>query len=363
MKLNNKKTISACLILLILIISGIFFYNYNLHNTLKEKKQLTKKDSINISESKSGFFLGTYINIKIYGNKDDKIFDNCFSILKNIENKMSVNISSSEISKINKKSNNLEIKVSPETFYVIKKGKDYSKLSKGNFDISIGPLVNLWAINSDNPKVPSKQEIQEALSTISYNDILLNESKNTVKLKKQNMKIDLGGIAKGYAADKLTKYLEKEGIKSAILDLGGNIYALGNNSKDKPWKIGVQAPLEKRGEYLGILNISNKSIVTSGIYERNFIKNNKTYHHILSPFTGYPVENSLISTTIVSNKSIDGDALSTAIFSLGIEDGLKLVESIENIDAILVNDKKEVFTTSGFKENFKVTNTDYKIKN
>lgn len=362
MKFNKQKKLTIILCLSIIAICFILVYNHRFSISSRENTS-NAENNISSYKSKSGFFLGTYINIKIYDNPNDELFNNVFSILKDIENKMSVNLPNSEISRINKKSGESETKVSPETFNVIKKGKFYSQLSKGNFDISIGPLVKLWGIGSNHAKLPSLEEIKTAKNKICYDHILLDENNSTIKLKNKGMQIDLGGIAKGYAADKVAEYLTEKGIKSAILDLGGNIYALGNNPNNDAWNIGIQNPMEPRGEHLGILSINNKSIVTSGVYERYFEKDGKKYHHILSPFTGYPVENSLVSTTIISDKSIDGDALSTTIFALGIEDGLKLIESLKNVDAILVNNKKEVFITSGLKINFKITNNKYKIKN
>lgn len=354
MKFKKKyKSIKILLLTATLLISACVFRYLDLN---KKSNQVTPN-------SKSGYFLGTYINIKIYDNATDKIFDNVFSILKDVENKMSINISTSEVSRINENSGQVAVKVSPETFSVIKRGKYYSNSSKGSFDISIGPLVKLWGIGSDHAKLPSPVEINNAKSKINYNDILLDENNCTVKLKNKDMIIDLGAIAKGYAADEIVECLKSNGINAAIIDLGGNIYALGNNPKKDSWSIGIQNPIESRGEPLGILNINNKSIVTSGVYERFFEKNGKKYHHILSPSTGYPVENSLISTTIVSDKSIDGDALSTTLFTLGIENGLKFIESIENVDAILVNSNKEVYITSGLKDKFKITNNEYKIAN
>ncbi|MBI6875204.1 FAD:protein FMN transferase [Clostridium aciditolerans] len=353
MKLTKKK-IAVTLFFIATFSILIFGFKY---------LDLDKKSKTTSPQSKSGYFLGTYINIKIYDNPSDEVFNNVFDILKDIENKMSINISNSEVSRINQNSGQVAVKVSPETFEVIKKGKYYSDLSKGNFDISIGPLVELWGIGSNHARVPSSAEIEDAKNKINYNDILLDEDNSTVKLKNKNMIIDLGGIAKGYSADKIVEYLKSKGIKTAIIDLGGNIYALGKSPTKDAWSIGIQNPIESRGEHLGVLNINNKSVVTSGVYERFLEKDGKKYHHILNPFTGYPVENQLVSTTIVSDKSIDGDALSTTLFTLGVKDGLKFIESIEDVDAILVNSNKEVYITSGLKDKFKVTNNEYKIVN
>ncbi|MCY6484738.1 FAD:protein FMN transferase [Clostridium aestuarii] len=346
MRLNKKYLIPSLLILT--LISLIFAYNFLFDNSSKNIKT-------NLPESKSGFFLGTYVDINLYDNSSEKIFTESFNILEDIESKMSINIDTSEVSNINKNAGTSALKVSPETFFVIRKGLYYSSLSKGHFDISIGSLVKLWGIGSEHAKVPSREEIQKSKNTINYKNILLDEKNQTVKLANKGMIIDLGGIAKGYAADKISAFLKSKQIKSAIINLGGNVYALGSKPNGSTWGIGIQDPFEPRGKHFGIIHVKNKSIVTSGIYERFLEKDGKKYHHILSPFTGYPVETSLVSVTIIADNSIDADGLSTTIFSLGLNDGKKLVESLNGIDAIFVNNKKEVYVTSGLKNNFLIT--------
>ncbi|EYE89360.1 thiamine biosynthesis lipoprotein ApbE [Fervidicella metallireducens AeB] len=347
---NRKKLI---FILLVISISAFVFifskYNHS----------VSKKNSEPIS--KSDFFFGTVVDIKIYDEASEEIFKDVFSILDDIEKKMSINLNNSEISKINNNAGSKEIVVSPETFYVIKKGKYYSSLSKGNFDISIGPLVKLWGIGSENPHLPSSKELKKAIALIDYNNILLDDAKSSVKLLRKGMMLDLGGIAKGYAADEIAKYLNSRGIENAIINLGGNVYAMGQNPALRPWNIGVQNPFDLRGKYIGILHVKNKTVVTSGIYERYFEKNGKRYHHILNPFTGYPVENSLASVSIVADKSIDADALSTTLFSLGIEKGSKLAESLDGVDAIFITKDKKVYITSGLKNIFEISDENFKL--
>lgn len=354
MKISKRSII----IVLLLITVGFLSISYKFmsENSFKNTKS-------NIPHSKSGYFLGTFINIKLYGDSSDKIFENVFEILKEIESKMSVNIDNSEVAIINKNAGKSKVMVSPDTFYVIEKGKYYSNLSKGHFDVSIGSLVKLWGIGSDSAKVPEAAEIEKCKSMINYMDISLDNVNRTVMLKNQGMIIDLGGIAKGYAADKITQYLVSEGIQNAIINLGGNVYVLGANPDGKDWSVGIQNPFEPRGQYLGIVHIKNKSVVTSGIYERYFEKDGKRYHHILNPFSGYPVENSLVSTTIISDRSIDGDALSTTVFTLGLTEGMKLIESLDNIDAIFITNENKVYMTSGIKDIFTLTNTQFKPMN
>ena len=178
------------------------------------------------------------------------------------------------------------------------------------------------------------------------------------------MKIDLGGIAKGYAADKIYKYLkEDENLENALINLGGNIRILGNKEKNQPFSIGIQDPTKPRGNSIGNIKVSDKSVVTSGIYERYLEKNNKIYHHMLNPHTGYPFENNLSSVTIISDKSIICDALSTTTFGLGIEKGLKLIESLDNVDAIFVTKDKKIYLSSNLKDKLNLTDNSFTIIN
>lgn len=338
---NTKKILIAALITIIIFI-GI----YSVFN----KKMMNEK---------TGFFLGTIVQIKFLEPQPEEVFDEAFDLIEDIENKMSINIEDSEVIRINNNAGKAYVKVSPETYYVIERGKYYSELSNGNFDISVGPLVQLWGIGSEGAKVPTQEEIDESLEKIDYNNILLNDSEKSVMLAEEGMVMDLGGIAKGYAADVVANYLKSKGYNNAIIDLGGNVLTLGGKNETEKWNIGIQNPFQERNKYLGILNVKDKTIVTSGVYERVLVENGKRYHHILNPFTGYPVENSLKSVTIVSDSSIDADGLSTTVFALGVEEGAKLVEELDGIDAIFVDNGKYVYITQGLKDSFKIINEEF----
>jgi len=313
--------------------------------------------------SRETYLMGTIINIKAYGKNADKAVQASVDKISDIENKMSLNISTSEINKINKNAGIAPVKVSKNTFDVVKASLIYSEKTKGSFDITVEPLVSLWGIGTDKARIPSKDEINNALKLINYKDVVINEKESTIMLKRKDQAIDLGAIAKGYTADELKKVLLNYNVSSAFLNLGGNVYVLGNKSDKTPWKIGVQNPLEPRGDYLGIVSVSDKSVVTSGNYERFFERNGKRYHHIFDTKTGYPAEKGLISVSIISDKSIDGDALSTSVYTLGLDEGKKLIESLKDVEAVFVTNDKKVYTTSGLKDTFKLTNTDFKLQN
>ncbi|SHI43408.1 thiamine biosynthesis lipoprotein [Clostridium amylolyticum] len=313
--------------------------------------------------SKTEFFMGTVVSISLYDKKDDKILDKAFNKVKQIESELSINKEGTEIDKVNNSAGKDTVKVSKDAFINIEKGLEYSKLTEGSFDITIGPLVKLWSIGLPEAKVPTSEEINNTKSLVGYKDLEINKADNTVKLKKTGMKIDLGGIAKGYTADAITDILKENGVEHALVDLGGNIYALGNNPEGRPWKIGVQNPFDSRGKIVGYVPVENKSVVTSGIYERYIEKDGKKYHHILNPFTGYPYDNELAGITIISDKSIDGDALSTSVFSKGLEGGMKFIEKLPNIEAVFVTKDNKVYITSGLKNTFKLTNEEFKQQN
>ncbi|APH19089.1 FAD:protein FMN transferase [Clostridium botulinum] len=313
--------------------------------------------------SRETYLMGTIINIKAYGKNADKAVQASVDKISDIENKMSLNISTSEVNKINKNAGIAPVKVSKNTFDVVKASLIYSEKSKGSFDITVEPLVSLWGIGTDKARIPSKDEINKALKLINYKDVIINEKESTVMLKRKGQAIDLGAIAKGYTADELKKVLLNYNVSSAFLSLGGNVYVLGNKPDKTPWKIGVQNPLEPRGDYLGIVSVSDKSVVTSGNYERFFERNGKRYHHIFDTKTGYPAEKGLISVSIISDKSIDGDALSTSVYTLGLDEGKKLIESLKGVEAVFVTNDKKVYITSGLKDTFKLTNTDFKLQN
>jgi thiamine biosynthesis lipoprotein len=177
------------------------------------------------------------------------------------------------------------------------------------------------------------------------------------------MQVDLGAIAKGYAADEVAEILKENGVQHAIINLGGNVLTIGGNMKGSPWRIGIQDPFNPRGEFMGIITIEDKTVVTSGTYERYFEQDGKRYHHILDPRTGYPAENEVASVSIITNKSMDGDGNSTSVLLLGLEEGMKFVESQEGVDAIFVTYDKKVYITSGLKDVFTVTNSQFTLMN
>ena len=322
----------------------------------------TKIDDKNLVSSKEFYVLGTSNLLTAYGENSEAAIYEAMKKLLDIDNKMSVFKDTSEFSKINSMASEAPVLVSADTFYVIERALQYARLSRGAFNPMIRPIVELWSIGKKEQRIPSHEEIQEKLQLMNYEDILLNEKNSSVLLAKKSEKIDGGAIVKGFAADAVRDIFVENGIESGLIDLGGNIFALGSSPNGSPWKVGIQNPLVERGEFLGILSVSDKSVVTSGDYERYFVEDNKKFHHILNPRTGYPSNNGIISATIISDTSIDGDALTTCAYVMGVTEGLKLIESIDGVEVILITEDRKIYLSSGIKENFELTNPAFEIE-
>jgi len=312
---------------------------------------------------KSSYVLGTVINLRAYGRKAEKAVNEAIERLNYIDDRMSVFKKDSDISKVNLKAGiDYEI-VSKDTYEVVKNAVKYSKILEGTFDPTIRPLLKRWSIGTKEERIPEKNIIEETLKLVNYNDVVFDEKNKSIKLMHKNQALDVGGIAKGFAADQLRDIFYKNNIKSGLIDLGGNILVIGNKEDKTPWRVGIQNPFDSRGEYVGILAVENKSVVTSGNYERYFMKNGKRYHHIIDPKTGYPSQSKIISATIISDNSIDGDGLSTGVYILGVNKAIDIIEKIEGVDAILITEDKELYMTSGIRNSFNLTDDQFILRN
>lgn len=314
--------------------------------------------------TRTEFLMDTVITLKIYDGENKKAMDQAIDRLKEIEDRMSTTIETSDVSAINENAGIKPVKVNEDVYYVIGRAKHFAEISEGAYEPTIGPLVDLWNITGTDEKerqsIPSESEIEEKKALVDYKDLILMED-NQVYLNKKGMKMDLGGIVKGYAADEVKRIFLENGVESAIIDLGGNIYALGEKPGGEEWKIGIQDPFTLTGNYVGILNISDSSIVTSGDYERFFTYKGERYHHIIDVKTGYPSKNEVAGISVISDKSIDGDALSTALFVMGVENGSKLVKSLDNLDTIFITKDKEVIVPEALESSFTLSQENLKI--
>lgn len=323
-----------------------------------------KSDNSTVSISDSQFKFNTIMTITLYGYNDKSIFTEIWAKIDEMENTYSANIETSDVYKFNVNPSTDPIPVSADIVKMVDRAMPFSEATEGKFDLTVEPVVKLWGISTETPRVPAQSEIDAALPHVNYQNLKADTANNTLQKSDPDLHIDLGGIAKGYAADQIKAFLETKGIDRAILNLGGNIFAVGSKAKDTPWNVGVQNPFEPNGDVVGILKASNKSVVTSGSYERFFEQDGKIYHHILNTATGYPVENELISVTIISDFSVDGDILSTSTFSLGLEEGRKLINSLDNIAAIFITKDKGVYFAGDqtLLSNFELKQTNFQIK-
>lgn len=353
--MNHLKKITLLLIALLLS----FIAGCNGQTEKADNPKLTTNPA-----SRTEFLMGTVVTVKIYDQNKEDVLDSVFERIKVLADQITVNDDEDkfEIDHINTSAGMAPVKVSKDIYTLIETGKTYSKRANGSFDISIGPLSTLWHIGFPDARKPSQEEIEQVLPLIDYQAIQLNSEKQTVFLKNKGMQLDLGGIAKGFITDEVVKVLKKHHVTSAIVDLGGNVFVYGTNATGNKWTVGIQDPFSPRGEVIGSIQLANKSVVTSGIYERYLTVGNKTYHHILNPKDGYPFNNDIAGVSVITNKSIDGDSLSTLLFSKGVKEGLAFAKKLDDVESIFITHDKKIYMTNGLKGQFKLTNKEFTIQ-
>ena len=315
-----------------------------------------------VRQSETEFILGTTISVTTYGDVPDDLVEAIFARVREIEEKMSISeedYSMTELIAVNEAAGERAVEVSADTFEVVRQAIAYSRSTEGAFDVSVQPLVSLWGIGTEDAAIPEETAIGEALEHVDYRQVRLDADAMTVYLPEPGMGIDVGGIAKGYAADEAARMLREAGVESALLDFGGNILTVGRKPDGSDWRIGIQVPDSSRGDYIGIADVVDKAVVTSGTYERYFIEDGVRYHHILDTETGYPVRNELGSVTILTEESMRADALSTAVFAMGLEQGMQFVEGLPDIEALFVTNESTVYFSSGMGDYFEITNEEF----
>ncbi len=256
----------------------------------------------------------------------------------------------SEVSKINAAAGKKAVPVSDEVFEVIELAQKVSRMTGGAFDITIGAFSGAWKFDQDRDgTIPSDEEIKKRKALVNYRDVILTRGKQKkVKLARAGQRINLGGIAKGYAVDRAEKVLRKQGLKDFILQAGGDLYVAGKKG-DRPWRIGIRDPRGPRESSFAVAEIEDASFSTSGDYERFVFIGQRRYHHILDPATGYPAMRCRSVTVMAKNAAI-ADAWDTALFIVGVERGMKLVEKLPEIDAVFVDSDNKVHISSGLKD-------------
>ena len=298
--------------------------------------------------------MGTVIDIAVESDKAEENVAEVGRMLEIFNHRFSANDDASELMAINHAAGVEAVKVHPQLYHLIEVGKKESLAQPSNLNIAIGPLVQTWRVGFSDAKLPTDAEIKAQLNLTDPQNVLLNPDSQTVFLSQKGMKIDLGSLAKGYIADLVMDYLKSENVKSALVNLGGNVLVYGPNPKRESaeWNIGIQNPDQSRGAHLGIVSIRNQSVVTSGIYERKFVKDGKTYHHIFDKSTGYPIDTDMASLTIVADSSLDCEIWTTRLFGLPIQEVLQTIEQTPTIEGIIINQSEQLFLSKGIKNNF-----------
>lgn len=291
-----------------------------------------KQEYISITD----FKLNTVVNVALYEPQKEALLDKCMELCDEYERIFSRTLPESELYRLNESK---DMEVSDALLALIQMGIDYGEKTNGLFDITIAPAAALWNFTGENPHVPEQKKLKEALASVDYRNILIEG--NHVILK-NNASIDLGALAKGYIADRLKEYLLSEGVSSAIINLGGNVLCIGHKTDGTDFQVAIQKPFAEKNEMIDATSVNDKTVVSSGIYERGFEENGIWYHHILNPFTGYPADTDLTGVTIQTDRSVDGDALSTVCMALGSERAQSFLKQYPDIRAWLILDDGDV---------------------
>ncbi|OQB10717.1 MAG: Thiamine biosynthesis lipoprotein ApbE precursor [Candidatus Omnitrophica bacterium ADurb.Bin205] len=318
MSQSEKKMLKKISIVIIIAIIAIIVFYFIRNNSPQQVFYREKR-----------VILGTFVEVT---SDDIRAHDIVFNELSRVERLLSKYDPQSEVSRLNQSG---KLRVSPETFYVISKAKEFCAQTNGAFDITIGPLMDLWGFTSRKYLLPSGEEIRQALRLVGCDKIILRAKDNMIQFKTRGVKIDLGGIAKGYAVDCAVKKLKEAKIDSCLINAGGQIYCLGGKSS-QPWKIAIRDSRERSG-VAGYLNLKDKAVATSGNYEQSFKGDKKYYGHIFDPKTGYPKESDIYSSTVIADDSLTADCIATAVFVLGKEEGELMALRFNGIELIIID--------------------------
>lgn len=305
--------------------------------------------------TKQSFYFDTVCSIAVYDMEemDDErasdAIDDAFALCSRYESLLSRTREGTDIYRINH-AEGKPVECDPETAELIRKGLYFSEMSEGTFDITIGKLTDLWDFHAEEPVVPSEEDLQTAASTVDWRGVLVEG--NTVTLSDPETHIDLGGIAKGYIADKVSEDLRKNGVTSAIISLGGNIVCIGekgSGEKAKPFRIGIEKPYSEQSQILGTVEAADQTVVTSGVYQRYFEAGGIRYHHILDATTGYPAQSDIAGVTLkaADGRSADCDALATIFLIMGEEKALRAVNEMEGVEAFIITTDGRQISTEG----------------
>ncbi|WP_410010090.1 FAD:protein FMN transferase [Pantoea agglomerans] len=308
----------------------------------------------------SAVLMGSPILLKLFDD-NQTLAGQVFRLIKQQENLFTVNRTASEVMAINHAAGQHPVVVSQPVFDLIACAHAVSLLPDSLFNLAIGPLVKCWKIGFQGHRVPSETELQARKALTKPHDVILDNASRSVMLARPGMEIDLGAIAKGYIADVVQAFLRQQQVSSALINLGGNVQTVGAPPEETGWAIGLKKPFGEADELIGVIGVNNRSVVTSGIYERYFELDGVCYHHILDPRSGYPLDNDLLSVTVISDRSLDGDIYTTLLYGLGVEQGIACLAEQPGIEAIFVTRDRQVICSSQRHFSFQLLDTDYRL--
>jgi thiamine biosynthesis lipoprotein len=299
--------------------------------------------------------MGTLVEIKAVTNNPivaEKALESAFKVIREVEDRMSAKKSGSLIDRIGREAVGRPMKIPDELFSVIEVCQGYSNLTNGVFDISIEPVMRLWQFDKAMEDIPKAEDVSNALKFVGFKGIHLDREKGTIELDREGMSLDLGGAAKGYAVDKAVEKLKEFGIEAGIVNAGGDLRVFGKKPDGKPWSIGIQDP-QYSDRIIGAIQLTDMALVTSGDYERYIIYKGVKYHHIIDPKTGWPARGCK-SVSVACIKAFDADILSTAIFVMGPEEGMRLIESLPGVEGMIIDAYGRIQASSVLKDRLKL---------
>ena len=298
------------------------------------------------------FAMGTVMTHKAFGlHAKSSLAAVCREVAR-IEGLLSCFLLDSEISRVNGSAGTTSVQVSRETYDLLSQAVEFSRCFSGYLDVTIAPLVALWSTAKASSAQPDEPSIKQVLPLVNHRDLILDPWERTAGLRNGGQSVDLGGMGKGFAGDRIVNIFKRFGISSAYSNLGGNVVTMGTRPDGRPWQIGIQHPRQENS-LIGSVSVVNQTVVTSGDYQRCFTDSQgKRHHHILDPTTGHPAESGLISVSIVTDKSVAADSLSTIVFVAGMEKGIEFLRGIPKTEAILVGSDLQVCVTQGLRNRF-----------
>ena len=343
------KVVMACVCLSVSLLLG--GCNNTKQDTTTEAKSTQTEEQTEADEeaSKDIFAMDTYMTVTAYGAKAQEAVDEAEAEIQRLDELLSTGNEESEIAQLNQ---NKSATLSEDAGYLVERALELNKETDGAFDIAIYPVMEAWGFPTQNYQMPTVDTLESLLKLADASQIIYDEDTRKISFGREGMKIDLGGIAKGYTSSRIMDIYKANNISSGLVNLGGNVQALGTKTDGSKWRVAVQSP-DDTEDYLGILSVEDKAVITSGGYERYFEQDGKTYHHIIDPKTGYPAENGLTSVTIVSEDGTLADGLSTSLFIMGKEKAIEFWRAhSDEFDTIMLTDEGKLYVTEGIRDDF-----------